>query len=126
MIEVLRDFPGNVIAVVCSGRVTRLEYDTVLVPVVTAALKAHPKLRLYYETGSGFSIEPSAIWEDFRLGVEHLTRWARIAVVTDVEWVRHTVRAFSFLMPGEVRTFTTSEAARARAWIGEELAPAES
>ena len=47
----------------------------------------------------------------------HFLRWDRIAVVTDVDWIKHTIRIFSFLMPGDVRAFTTSEAIQARKWI---------
>jgi len=118
MIEHLKDFPANVLAFVCKGRVTKQDYDTVLVPVVADALKKHDKVRLYYETAADFSgIDPNAVWTDFKVGMEHLTRWERIAVVTDVEWIKHTINFFSFLMPGEVRFFPLSEAVRAREWI---------
>jgi SpoIIAA-like len=118
MIEHLKDFPANVLAFVCKGRVTKQDYDAVLVPVVVDALKKHDKVRLYYETAADFSgIDPSAVWTDFRVGMEHLTRWERIAVVTNVEWIKHTINFFSFLMPGEVRFFPLSDAARAREWI---------
>jgi hypothetical protein len=49
--------------------------------------------------------------------MEHLTRWERVAVVTDVEWIKQTMWFFSFLMPGAMRVFPASEAAQARAWI---------
>jgi hypothetical protein len=49
--------------------------------------------------------------------MEHLTRWERVAVVTDVEWIKQTMRFFSFLMPGAMKSFQASEAALARAWI---------
>jgi phosphoserine phosphatase len=49
--------------------------------------------------------------------MEHLTRWERVAVVTDVEWIKQTMRFFSFLMPGAMKVFATSEATQARAWI---------
>ena len=62
-------------------------------------------------------MEPGAVWEDFKIAVEHLSRWERVAVVTDVEWIRHAVNVVRFLMPGEVRLFATSEAATAREWI---------
>ncbi len=118
MIEHLKGFPDNVLGFVCSGRVSKAEYDTVLVPAVKAALKAHDKLRVYYETAADFSgIAPGAVWEDFKVGMEHLTRWERLAVVTNVNWIKHTVQFFSFLMPGETRIFPRSEAARAREWI---------
>jgi hypothetical protein len=40
MIEQLSDFPGNVIAFRCLGRVTKADYVSVLVPAVTEALRA--------------------------------------------------------------------------------------
>lgn len=116
--EQLMDFPDNVIAFVCKELVTKGDYDTVLVPAVVNVLKKHDKVRLYYETAADFAgIDPGAIWEDFKVGMEHLTRWERVAVVTDVEWIKHTMRFFSFLMPGTMKSFPTSEAAQARAWI---------
>ena len=118
MIEHLSNFPDDVLAFVCKGRVTKADYDSVLVPAVVKALEKQKKVRLYYETSADFSgIDPGAMWEDFKVGVEHLTRWERIAVVTDVEWIKQTMRFFSFLMPGAMKSFPTSEAAQAGAWI---------
>jgi len=118
MIEALRDFPDNIIAVASKGHVTRNDYETVLVPIVEKAIVRHDKIRLYYQIGSDFDgIDPGAVWEDFKVGVEHLLRWERIAVVTDVDWIRHTMRAFGFLIPCEMKIFPTSEAAKARDWI---------
>ena len=37
--------------------------------------------------------------------MEHLTRWERLAVVTDVEWIKHAVRFFSFLLRGTTKFF---------------------
>lgn len=118
MIEHLKTFPDNVLAFVCHGHVTKADYDTILVPAVESALKTQDKLRLYYETAPDFAgIDPGAMWEDFKVGVEHLTRWDRFAIVTDVEWIKHSIRFFSFLMPGSLKLFPASEAAQARAWI---------
>jgi hypothetical protein len=118
MIEQVTTFPENVLAFVCHGQVTRADYDKVLVPAVLQALQRQGKVRLYYETGRDFTgIEPGAMWEDFKVGMEHLTRWERFAIVTDVEWIKHTVRFFSFMMPGALKVFPVSDAAQARVWI---------
>jgi hypothetical protein len=118
MIERLTNLPDNVLGFVCRGQVTKADYDTVLVPAVNAALTRHDRLRLYYELGSEFTgIDPGAMWEDFKVGMEHLTRWERAAVVTDVEWIRFTMRMFSFMMPGTTRMFSVAEAEEARSWI---------
>jgi len=118
MIENIETFPDNVVALIAKGQVTKKDYEQVVIPKVEAALKRHPKIRLYYELGSQFSgIDPGAAWEDTKVGIEHLTRWERAAVVTDVEWIRHMINAFRFLMPGHFRVFGTAQTSEARAWI---------
>ena len=118
MIEQLTGFPANVMAFVCKGRVTKQDYETVLVPAVSEALKKHDKVRLYYETAGDFSgIDPGAVFTDFKVGMEHFTSWERVAVVTDVDWIKHTMQFFSFMMPAQMKIFPLSQAAEARAWI---------
>jgi hypothetical protein len=118
MITLLTGFPDDVLAVRCEGHVTRKDYEEVLIPAATRALQDHSKVRVYYEIAPEFAgIDAPAVWEDFLVGVGHLSRWERVAVVTDVGWIRQLVNAFRFLMPGALRVFAVSEAAEARRWI---------
>jgi SpoIIAA-like len=118
MIRLLTGFPDSVLAAACEGHVTRRDYEEVLIPAVAAALQRHPKLRIYYEVTPQFSgIEAGAVWEDFRLGMTHLSRWERMAAVTDVEWIRMAINAFRFLMPGRLRVFPLAEREAAQRWI---------
>lgn len=118
MIEQLTDFPDNIAAFRCAGQVTRDDYVRVLVPAILGKLRTHDKVRVYYETAANFSgFETGAMWEDFKVGVEHLTRWERVAVVTDVDWIGNAVRFFAFLMPATTKLFSQAEAAQARSWI---------
>lgn len=122
MIETLKGFPTKVLAFVCKGHVTKGDYETVLIPAVEEALKQAGKLRLYYQIDADFSgIEPGAMWDDFKVGMEHVLRWDRIAVVTDVDWIRYTIRAFSFVIPGVAKVFQLDEKAKAREWILENM-----
>lgn len=94
------------------------DYPNVLAPAVEAALKQHDKVCVYYQIDADFAgIGPDAIWRDYKVGVGHWLRWERIAVVTDVEWIRPSVRAFSFLMPGAVMVFALADADKVREWI---------
>lgn len=118
MIELLAGFPENVVAAVATGRVTKADYEERLIPAIERALGRYPKIRMYYQLGADFSgLDPGAAWDDFMVGMEHLTRWERIAVVTDFEWLRLAFRTFGLLMPGNARVFATSEGDDARAWI---------
>ena len=124
MIEALKEFPPNVLAFTCKGHVTKRDYETVLIPTVEEALRQKGKLRLYYQIDPDFSgIEPGAVWDDFKVGMEHVLRWERIAVVTDVDWIRYTILAFSFVIPGAVRIFRPDEQAKARDWIATDVTP---
>lgn len=125
MIETLSGFPDNVVGFKASGHVTRQDYETVVIPAVEAAFRLHPSLRLYYQLDSDFEgIGPGAVWEDFKVGMEHVRHWERIALVTDVDWIGAAMKVFSFLMPGEVRLFPLSDAAQAHEWLASSEAPA--
>lgn len=118
MIEMLKGFPENVAAFACHGHVTKADYDTVLMPDVEDRLSRHEKLRLYYEVAPDFDgFDPGAAWEDTKVGLSHFLRWERFAVVTDIEWIKHSVKMFGFLMPGELRVFSIADASQAREWI---------
>lgn len=118
MIEQLQGFPENVIAFVGRGQVTKADYVSTLIPAAEKALAGHDRLRLYYELGTDFvGIDADAILEDFKIGMQHLTRWERAAVVTDVQWIAHAVSLFSFLMPGAMKLFATKDVNQARSWI---------
>ena len=118
MIVQLQGFPENVIAFAGRGQVTKADYVSTLIPAVEKALAGHDRLRLYYELGGDFAgMDADAIMEDFKIGMQHLTRWERSAVVTDVQWIAHAISLFSFLMPGAMKVFSTKDADQARSWI---------
>lgn len=118
MIALLPDFPDHVVAASAVGRVTRADYETVLVPAVERALAGHERISVYYELGPRFdAFDGGAFWADFKIGVSHWRRWNRVAVVTDVDWVRRAVSAAGALMPTPARVFPVAEADAARRWV---------
>jgi len=120
MITLLPNLPDNTIGLVATGHVTGTDYEKILIPAVEAALKRHKKLRLLYELGNDFTgFAPTAMWDDMRLGMSHLTAWEKIAVVTDVGWIANATNIFKFVMPCTVRVFSSSERKAAEQWIVE-------
>src|SRR6266403_1567825 len=114
MLELIEGLPGNVVGIAVSGRLTVQDCQDVLVPAMQKSLKRHEKIRLYYELNSRF---PGAAWDELDLGLEHVSRCERVAIVTDIGWVRLTVKALRFLIPSEIRVFATVQADEGRAWI---------
>lgn len=97
MITLIEGFPDHVVAVHADGRITKQDYDDVLIPAVEKLLARHQKLRFYYEFAPGFSgMEVGAMFADLRVGIGHLSQWERIAVVTDIDWIKHATGCSSF------------------------------
>jgi SpoIIAA-like len=114
MLELIDGLPGNIVGIAVSGRVTMQDCHDVLVPAIKKSRKRHDKIRLYYELNSRF---PGAAWDDLDLGLEHASCCERVAIVTDISWVKLTVKAIRFLIPSEIRVFTTIQTEEGRAWI---------
>jgi hypothetical protein len=57
-----------------------------------------------------------ATWEDAKLGIGHASKWKRVAVVSDHDWVRHVVGMFGWMVPGDVKVFALPEVAKAIEW----------
>ena len=118
MIEMIPALPDYVVGFVAKGEVTKEDYEQRLVPAVEQALAASDKVRLLYVLGADFTgFTGGAMWEDGKLGLSHLGRWERIAVVASEPWVRHAVNVFGYLLPGEVKVFDLKDEADAAAWV---------
>lgn len=45
-----------------------------------------------------------------------LSKWKRCAVVTDRDWLRHSIAMFRWMMPGEVEVYDPAQLDEAVAW----------
>ncbi len=87
-------------------------------PAVDAALRHRDKIRLLYVLGEEFDgYSAGAAWEDTKLGISHWSAWERIAVVTDRRLIGDSVKAFGWMLPGEVKVFGTADRTDAIAWV---------
>ena len=108
------------------GNITSEDYETVLIPAVEEKLKNSDKVRLLYHLGEEFEgFQAGAMWDDAKVGLAHITEWEKIAIVTDVNWIRHAGKIFGFAIetmsaPGDVKVFHNYEIDVAIKWIGED------
>lgn len=118
MLERIPDLPDDVVGVIATGEIAADDYDIVLVPAVEAAIGKHGHVRLVYQLGPGFSsFSAGAMWDDAKLGMMHLGKWKKIAVVTDLAWVSGMIRALGFAIPCPARVFSNDALAEAIAWV---------
>jgi hypothetical protein len=120
MFEKIRNLPENVIGVNAKDQVSGKDYEKVLIPLVEKKLKKFDKINLLYHIGEEFEkFEPRAMWDDTKVGLMHLHSWGKIAIVTDVSWIRGTSKVFAFIIPAKVRIFSNKEFDDAIKWVSE-------
>jgi hypothetical protein len=116
MIKELSDLPVGVTGFEISGKIGAEDYrDVVLPAVVRAASSGQVRFLIVMPEFSGMS--GGALWEDLKMGFEHLRTFKRIALVTDIDWVRHLTGLFGWMTPGETKIFSTAERDEAIAWV---------
>ena len=74
------------------------------------------KVRIVLVFGRFDGLSGGALWQDLKMGVDHLTRWERIALVTDIDWMTHLAALFGGMTPGDLRRFPLAEREAAIAW----------
>ncbi len=120
MIKIINDLPKNVLGVSAEGKITGTDYETVLIPALEEKLKANKKIRMIYQLGSEFTgFDLSAMLDDAKIGIKHLSAWDRIALVSDHETINSFAKFFGHLMACELRIFKNVEFEMAKKWISE-------
>jgi hypothetical protein len=122
MIEAIAGMPDGTIGLRASGRVTGADYDDVLMPALRQAVDEHGEVRLVFQVGPGFETFTAGmmgadVTSGLSFGVEHWSAWKRMAVVTDVDWLRHSMQMLGWMTPGEARLFGLGELDEAKRWV---------
>jgi hypothetical protein len=116
MIKELTDMPEGVIGFEASGKLQAEDYRDVLLPALERAAK-HGEVRFVIVLRDFGGMTTSAVWQDLKIGFDHLRAWKRIALVTDIEWARHMTSFFGWMTPGQTKTFSIAERAEALEWV---------
>lgn len=118
MIEKLKDLPNGIDGFKAVGKLSKEDYERVLVPQIAEARRSGRRLRFLYQLGPEFEgFTPGAAWEDAKIGVQSLRIFDGCAVVTDLGWIREMTRLMGFFMPCPVRIFGKQELDAAVAWL---------
>ena len=120
MLQLMNDLPENVIGISAEGKVTGKDYEDVLIPVLENKFKTHPKIRMLYHLGDSFDgFDLSAMLDDAKIGMKHLSSWEKVAMVSDHHLINTFAKFFGYLLPCEVRVFKNTALEEAKKWIAE-------
>jgi SpoIIAA-like len=115
MIKELSGMPAGVIGFEASGKMRAEDYRDVVLPALEHAAAAG-EVRFVIVIHDFDGVSGGALWQDLKVGVEHFRAWKRIALVTDIEWMKNMTSLFGWMTPGEVKTFQLAQRDEAIEW----------
>jgi hypothetical protein len=122
VIEEIQEMPPGTVGLRVWGEVTGDDYKNVLLPATERAFEQHGEIRLVFQAGPDFDrfsagMIGADVTKGLSFGVKHWSAWKRMAVVTDVEWLRHAMQMLGWMTPGEARLFSLDELQQAKEWV---------
>lgn len=118
MITELENLPANMVGFRATDTITEEDFTNTVMPAVKAIIEktGHLNYLLVLDTSiKNFTI--GAWLKDALMGIKHLTKWKRAAIVSDLDAIRTFTDAFSIVMPGEFKGFRHSELDEAIEWV---------
>jgi hypothetical protein len=118
MISELHELPAGVIGFEAGGKLAAEDYRDVILPALEQAAETGD-VRFLIVMRDFDGITGGALWQDLKIGIEHLHSWKRIALVTDIDWMTHLTALFGWMTPGEKKTFPLDQKEQAIRWLAE-------
>ena len=118
MFEIIHDMPDGTLGVMAKGDVTHADCERTLLPLVANHSPSNCKTPMLLLFGRDFQdFTTDALGNGTEFAFKHWREVDRLAVVSDVEWVRKAIWLFAPFMRGNVRVFHDYEIEQAKTWI---------
>jgi len=118
MITQIEKLPLNMVGFRASGKITELDFSETVMPKVKELIKKTDKLNYMLVLDTSIKNFTAGAWfKDSIMGVKHLTKWNRAAIVSDIGAIRTFTEIFSILMPGEFKGFEHKDEQKAIDWV---------
>lgn len=116
MIEQLPRSTDSVLGFRLSGKLHDADYQN-FVPLIDAALKKHPKVRVLalFQDFHGWDLH--ALWDDIKFSTTHCTKLDRIALVGEKKWEEWMAKVCKPFTLAKVRYFDHRDVDVAWTWL---------
>lgn len=110
------ELADHVVGVMVDRDVTR-EYLNEIHSLIEEKLKVNDFINLYCEIMPGSKVPFKYLLENIRFKFDHANQIKKMAMVTDLGWVRHIVEVDKYFVSTEVRTYELDDRLEAINWI---------
>ncbi|HMT27699.1 MAG TPA: STAS/SEC14 domain-containing protein [Bacteroidia bacterium] len=120
MIQHLKELPENIVGFKATGEITENDFKQIVMPKVKELIDKTDQLNYLLVLETPLNNFTLGAWvQDAMMGLKHLTKWKRAAIVSDVDAIRAFTNIFSYFIPGEFKGFEHKDLQLAIDWVGE-------
>lgn len=117
MINVIKNAPSNVAAFEAKGHVDASDFELVF-DRVQEVINQHGELRYMLDLKTDVSNFTAGAWlKDLLLGIKHLTKWERCAIITNSEMIDQATQLMNTFAIGEFKVFDKKDFDKAMNWV---------
>ena len=118
MINFINDLPEKVLGIEVTSDISKEEYDTKIVPRMNELATGQGEINYLIVLKADISAFDAGVWwDDFKMALNHFTKWNKVAIVTDHEMIKTVTHLLGFAFPGKHQTFKLSEYNEALNWV---------
>lgn len=120
MLTQIKHLPSHVLGIRASGKVTKEDMQTVLLPALDELAERTGQLSYLLVLNTDVqNFTAEAWWQDMVAGLKHFVDWHRIAVVTSQKPVEIFTDLFEVGVPGKSKGFTHNQLNEAVEWVSQ-------
>jgi hypothetical protein len=118
MISLMNQPKSNTVAFKITGTVTKDDYENVVFPEVKKIADKYDDINMALIIDTELKNFTLGAWMfDAYLGLKHLTKWNRVALIADSEFVEKSTKVLDMAAPGEFKSFSPLEQPAALNWV---------
>lgn len=118
MITQIQNLPPNMVGFKASYEVTQTDFTEDVMPKVKELVAKTDTLNYMLVLDTSVKNFIAGAWfKDAVMGVKHLTKWHRAAIVSDIHVLKIVTDVFSVLMPGEFKVFEHKDLQISIDWV---------
>jgi hypothetical protein len=118
MITQITSLGADTAAFNLTGNITKEDYDNIVFPAIKKITDSYPSLNMMLVINTDLGNFTAGAWmKDAMVGLNNLTKFKRVALVSDSAVVRGITATADKIVPGEYKTFAAKDLDSAKSWI---------
>ncbi len=118
MVREIEGLSAGVIGFHVAGVVDREDYTKKFIPAIEEALQKHAEVNALVVIDADFDHYTwQAVLEDTKIGLMHPLVWGKIAIVTELEWMKKAVKYLRPFAPFKIKTYPSEALEDAKEWV---------